>query len=243
MPAAFAATKSAMASASRATASSVSAAASSSLAGRSGIRRTRRHRRAPDRAAVPARNGPCPPARAPRARPQHWPAASCGPASARHGARRYRRPSAASRWPTPRAARLRGLAQLGLVVRHDAVGLRVIAQRLPLFLLRDGRATGPPAAASLRLCSSAMKAARASGSRLPQAPSSSANAAIRPIRHTRSRHAYPPIPHAEPGNPRRQRPRMASCLAAPPATLRDTNYPEAPTHRWPRAEFVAIEAI
>ena len=61
MPAAFAATKSAMASASRATASSVSAAASSSLAGRSGIRRTRRHRRAPDRAAVPARNGPCPP--------------------------------------------------------------------------------------------------------------------------------------------------------------------------------------
>ena len=30
------------------------------------IRRTRRHRRAPDRAAVPARNGPCPPARASR---------------------------------------------------------------------------------------------------------------------------------------------------------------------------------
>ena len=115
-------------------------------------------------------------------------------------------------------------AQLGLVVRHDAVGLRVIAQRLPLFLAqgRQGdRSAGGGLAAALQQRD---EGARASGSRLPQAPSSSANAAIRPIRHTRSQ-AMPTLLFRMPN----QAIRVASgraCLAAPPATLRDTNIPK-----------------
>ncbi|WZB61471.1 hypothetical protein WJ970_30110 [Achromobacter xylosoxidans] len=142
------------------------------------------------------------------------------------------------------AQRLRGLAQLGLVVRHDAVGLRVIAQRLPLFLVqgRQGdRSAGGGLAAALQQrdeSGARLGLAIAAGAQQQRQRRDQAYQA-----YTQPSHAYPPIPHAEPGNPRRQQWRMASCLAAPPATLRDTNYPEAPTHRRRQAEFVAIEAI